>query len=78
MLLVIVLAILGILAITKGEFQITKTRRVSGNNSRILGVIMLVGAVLNLFIGGAGLIAFIVAIVVGLATAETINTAPSA
>jgi hypothetical protein len=78
MIFVIVLAILGIVAIAKGELPITKTRRVSGNNSRILGAIMLVGAALNLFIGGAGLVALVVAIVVGLATAEHVDTAPSA
>jgi len=78
MILVILLAIFGIGAITKGEFQITKNRRVSGSNSKILGVIMLIGAALNLFIGGAGLVALVVAIVVGLATAENIESSPSA
>jgi hypothetical protein len=39
---------------------------------------MLVGAALNLFIGGAGIVALVVAIVVGLATAETVETTPTA
>jgi hypothetical protein len=42
MLLVILLAIFGVIALAKGEFKITNRRRVSGDVGRILGVIMLV------------------------------------
>lgn len=78
MLLVILLAAFGIIALTRGEMKITNGRRVSGSNSKILGAILLAGAVGNLFIGGIGLIALIVAIVAGLALSEKIESAPSA
>ena len=72
----IVMAILGIVALVKGNMKITRNRQVSGNGGRMLGVVLLLGAAAPLVFAGAGLlimlVAFVVAIVIGLATSEPI------
>jgi hypothetical protein len=72
MIIVILLVIFGIIALTRNEVKITNKRRVSGSNSKLLGAIMLVGAVAGFFINGAGLVALIIVIVVGLIVAEPV------
>lgn len=73
----IILLIFGVIALAKGEFNITRHRRVSGGTGRLLGVVMLVGAGLPFILGpsweGLPLLAFIVTVGIGLATAERVE-----
>lgn len=77
MLLILLLVAFGLLALRQGEFQITRHRKVDGNISRLLGVIMLIGAGLSLLFGGlGGMAALLIAIVVGLVASKPITAAP--
>lgn len=75
----IVLFIFGLLALIKGEFRITRKRKVRGSTGKTLGIIMLVGAVLPLFIPssevGVAIIfgTLILVIIIGLTSAEEIE-----
>lgn len=74
--LTILLGIFGLIALIKGEFRVTKKRRVSGSTGRLLGIIMLLGALLSLFgtLGSLlGITALIATIVVGLMRAEPVG-----
>jgi len=77
MCLTILLLIFGILALAKGEFKITGSRRVSGEVSRFLGVVMILGAGVPIFVRDYGFgIAFLIlifAVVVGLVQSEKIE-----
>jgi len=76
----ILMAVFGIIALVKGEFKITRKRKVRGSMGRVAGVIMLVGAAAPLFIvDGLAImfLAFIVAIVLGLATSVPIADTPA-
>jgi hypothetical protein len=76
MLLAVLMLIFGIFALAKGEFKITNKKKVKGSTGRILGAVLIVGA-LGGFIPGMG--AFIqigtllIVIVAGLATSEKIE-----
>lgn len=66
MLLVILLAAFGVIALTKKEFSLTRNRKVSGQASQTIGIILLVGAALAFFVSGLlGLVALGIAIVYG-------------
>ena len=66
MLLVILLAAFGVIALTKKELSLTRNRKVSGQASQTIGIILLVGAALTLFVSGLlGLVALGIAIVYG-------------
>lgn len=64
MLLPLLLLVFGVIALVKGEFNVTKKRRVSKSGGRALGVVMILGAFIFPFA------ALIIAIVVGLALSE--------
>ncbi|HLY26716.1 MAG TPA: hypothetical protein VKQ72_10275 [Aggregatilineales bacterium] len=72
----IVMAILGVIALIKGNIKITNNRQVSGNGGRILGIVLLLGAAAPLIFADLGLFimlgAFVVAIVIGLASSEPV------
>ncbi|MEM6285082.1 MAG: hypothetical protein AAF787_23015 [Chloroflexota bacterium] len=76
----LIMIVFGIIALTKGSFRVIGKRRVTGQVGRIAGAILLVGGLagfLPIFVddGGVGTFicfsAFLVAIVLGLATAKT-------
>ena len=77
MLCLAVMVIFGFVALAKGEFKITKGRKVSGSMSKILGVLLLIGAGAGLLFGDYGALvqigAFIIVIIIGLATSEKID-----
>ena len=81
MLLTILLLIFGIVALAKGEFKVTGSRKVKGSTGRILGGVLLLGAAAG-FIpnigGGIQVLVLIIVIIVGLATSEKIEKAPPA
>jgi len=73
MLMIFLLIIFGLAAYRRGEFKVTRYRKVDGETARMLGVIMLVGAGLSFVIGGwIGLVALLVAIILGLLTSKPI------
>ena len=71
-----VMVIFGLIALAKGEFKITAGRKVSGTTGRILGVLLLVGAVAGFFFGEVGggvqIIAFIIVVAAGLISSESL------
>lgn len=71
----ILLLVFGIIALAKGEFKISRNRRVSGSVGRALGVLMLIGAALPLLVGSAliPLGTLVLVIIIGLAAAEDIE-----
>ncbi len=77
MCLIILLLVFGIIALVKGEFKITGSRKVKGDIGRALGVVMLIGAGLPFFAGEYGaviqVVLLIIVIIVGLATSEKIE-----
>jgi uncharacterized transporter YbjL len=80
MLLAILMAIFGIIALAKGEFKITGGRKVKGSTGRTLGVVLLLGAAAVLIPDYGGLIQLgllVLVIVIGLATSEKIVRTPS-
>ena len=80
MLLTILMLVFGIVALAKGEFKITGGRKVKGSIGRILGVVLLLGAgavVIPDYGGLIQLVLLIVVIVIGLATSEKIERAPT-
>ena len=72
----IIIGILGIIAFSRGTIKITNKRQVSGKRGRLLGLLLLMGAAAPLFFEELGryimIDAFVLAIVVGLVTAEPI------
>ena len=79
MLLIVLMVIFGIVALVKGEFKITNSRKVKGSTSRILGGLLQVGAAAGLipnYGGGIAILVLIVVVIVGLATAEKIEKLP--
>ena len=70
MLLIMLLVIFGVYALVKGEIKITKNRVLRGNVTKILGIIMLVGAGLSFIEGLAGIAALLLTIFVGLFLSE--------
>lgn len=81
MLLSIVMLVFGILAITKRNFKITRNRTVTGNTSRNLGIVLILGALgaFNqepLIAGIVQLTALVIAIGVGIAKSEKIVATP--
>jgi hypothetical protein len=77
MCLIILLLVFGIVALVKGEFKITGSRKVKGDIGRILGVVMLIGAGVPFVAGEYGgviqIVLLIVVIIIGLATSEKIE-----
>ncbi len=77
MLCLAVMVIFGLIALVKGEFKITSGRKVSGTTGRVLGVLLLIGAGSGLLFGEFGSLvqigAFVLVIVIGLATSEKIE-----
>jgi hypothetical protein len=73
----LLLLVFGLIALFKGEIKITANRRVSGCIGRVLGVLMLAGAVASFLAGRTGWIAalgtVVLAIAIGLATSEEIK-----
>ncbi|MGB2964115.1 MAG: hypothetical protein WBB69_09015 [Anaerolineales bacterium] len=77
----LVFAVFGILGLVKGEFKITRNRKVKGSIGRVLGGLLLIAAAVPLFtpvdysLYGAlirwGLL--VVVIVIGLTTSEKIG-----
>ncbi|MFC1975894.1 hypothetical protein ACFLXQ_05810 [Chloroflexota bacterium] len=69
--------VFGIIALVKGEFKITRSRKVKGDVGRALGVVMLIGAGAPLFAGEYGgaiqIVILIIVIIIGLATSEKIE-----
>jgi hypothetical protein len=78
MLLAAVMAVFGIIGITKGEFKITRNRRVRRSIGQPLGVLLLVGALLSFLLGGIlGIGVLIIVIIIGLAKSEPVDQSPS-
>lgn len=69
----ILLLVFGLFALIKGEFSLTRTRKVQGSIGRGLGVFMLIGAALPFILGdygsAAALAVLIVTCLVGIFTA---------
>ena len=66
MLLVILLIVFGLMALIRKEIPITRNRKVTGTNSQVIGIILLLGAILNYSTGGiSALVALGIAIVYG-------------
>ena len=69
----IFLVIFGLIGLIKGDFQITRKRRVDSSTGRFLGILLLIGAIIPLFIGPGrtGLLVMVgvlvLVIVIGLA-----------
>lgn len=73
MCLVLLLVVFGIAAYRHGEFKITSRRMVTGETSRVLGVMMLVAAGLALIPNSwLGLLTFLLVIVIGLVSSKPI------
>ena len=77
----LVFAVFGILGLVKGEFKISRHRKVKGSIGRVLGGLLLLGAVVPFFMPEelvlyAAIIRYgllVVVIVIGLATSEKID-----
>jgi hypothetical protein len=74
----ILMLIFGIVALLKGEIKITGGRKVTDSTARLLGFVLLVGA-LGSFIPDYGgliqLVLFVTVVIIGLATSEKIDKA---
>lgn len=74
----ILLAVFGLVALVRGEFKVTKNRRVSGSTGRLCGVLMLAAVAISLFIPdaicGIGTLigALIFVVIIGLSSTEEI------
>jgi len=76
MLETLVFLIFGIIALAKGEFKITKNRKVRGSVSRVLGVLLLIAAGIPYVIENGVWIRWgilLLVIIVGLVTSEIIG-----
>ena len=79
MLLNILMLVFGIVALAKGEFKITRGRKVKGSIGRVLGVVLLIGAGVEFLTEYGGVIQFVLligVIIAGLATSEKIEKTP--
>lgn len=80
MLETLVFAVFGIIALAKGEFKITGSRKVRGSVSRVLGVLLLIAAGLP-YITEYGVWVrwglLVVVIIIGLVTSEKIEQSPT-
>jgi hypothetical protein len=73
MLLIILLVACGIGALRQGQVKITNKRIVDGETSRLIGWILLVGAVLTIIFGGElGWAVLLIAIIIGLARSKPV------
>jgi hypothetical protein len=72
----LLLLIFGLIALGKGEFNITQNRKVKDPNGQVLGCLMLSGAAISFLTGGQGWIIvlgiLVLTIIIGLAVAEEI------
>jgi hypothetical protein len=60
----ILLAVFGLFALIKGEFSLTRTRKVQGSIGRGLGVFMLIGAALPFILDDYGSVAALVVLII--------------
>lgn len=69
--------IFGILALVKGEFKITSGRMVSGDMSRVLGLILLAGVGGSVLLNHSAVqvLAFVIVVVIGLICATPVSKA---
>ncbi len=77
MLLTLLMIGFGILAINKGEFKITDSRKVKNSVSRFLGIALILGAAAVLIPQNGGyiqMIIFLTVIIIGLITSEKIES----
>ena len=73
MLLIILLVVCGLGALRQGQVKITNKRIVDGETSRLIGWILLVGAVLTIIFGGElGWAVLLIAIIIGLARSKPV------
>ncbi len=70
----IILLILGVIALTKGEIEATPSRKISAESAKIIGIIFIVCSVLPLLLGGLGsalmLLIALSAAIAGIVTAK--------
>ena len=75
-LLMIGMAIFGISYLIRGEFKMTKKKKVDASTGRFLGFLLLGGVAIDFLFGNviyATLIAMVLAIIIGLSKAENIE-----
>ena len=70
-LLIILMTAFGIIGVTKGEFKITSNRVIDKDTGKVLGMLLLGGAVGTLILGILfGIGALIIVIIMGLASSK--------
>ncbi|NWF68369.1 MAG: hypothetical protein HXY40_04725 [Chloroflexi bacterium] len=69
----ILFIIFGVLALTRSELKISRNRVITGQDAKVLGVIMIAGAALGFFLGPWVILGTLVIVIVyGLARAQPI------
>lgn len=70
----VLMLIFGVIGIAKGEFKITRNRKVYDPNGRMLGGLLVAGAVGSFFIPALLFVAFVAVIVIGLVVSKPFDS----